>query len=276
MVLHQVQHTTGARMHNLPGLVIEFLRFIRRRYSEHTHIGYERALRLFSAYAPVDYEDICPEIIERFLQSLSLGTNSINTTITGLKSFCRYCEEYHDLPNPTVKVKYLKPKPSRQRILSVKELQQILDVCKDGERAIILFLANTGLRIGEMKALTMECVSPNGRLLYVIGKSNKQRAVPLNKVAKANLLNAINFSKSCKKLYNICQQLSKRAGIRPFSPHSLRHYYATQMSQHVNIYLLSKCLGHSSVTITEKVYIHITDTEMQGLSDCLDRPAESD
>lgn len=253
----------------IQGLVFEFLRFIRRRYSKHTHIGYERTLRRFLSYAPTDYDDICPEIIERFLQSLSLGTNSTNTAITALKSFGRYCEEFHNLPNIAAKVKYAKPKPFRQRIVSAKELQQILAVCNDGERAVILFLANTGLRTAELKALTMECVNPDGCLLYTTGKGGKRRAVPLNQVAKANLSNAINFQKSHKKLYNTCQKLAKKANIKPFSPHSLRHFFATELSKSVPLCLLSKLLGHSSTAITERVYIHLGDADLIGLTDVL-------
>lgn len=258
------------------GLVNEFLKFVHRRHSRHTHIGYERTLRRFLDYAPTDYNDICPEIIERFLQSLSLGTNTINTVITGLKSFGRYCEEFHDLPNPTSKVKYLRPVPFKQRIITPAELDKILAVCKDGERAMMLFLANTGLRVGELKALTMESISPDGRLLYITGKGGKQRAVPLNQVAKANLPSAINFSKSHKKLYNTCQKLARKAGIKPFSPHSLRHFFATELSKSVPLCLLSKLLGHANTSITERIYIHLGDADLVGLTDILDKPAEID
>lgn len=250
------------------GLVVEFLRYIRRRYSKHTHIGYERTLRRLLDGTPQNYEDITLEHIEGFLQSLSLGVNSLNTTITALKSFGRWCEEYHDLPNIAAKVKYAKSAPFKQRIITPAELDKILAVCNDGERAMILFLANTGLRTAELKALTTESVSPDGRLLYITGKGGKRRAVPLNQVAKANLSNAINFSKSCR-LWKTCQKLSMRAGIKPFSPHSLRHFFATQMSKSVPLCLLSKLLGHSSTAITEKIYVHLGDADLIGLTDML-------
>jgi len=70
-----------------------------------------------------------------------------------------------------------------------------------------------------------------------------------------------------QKLY---RKVFKRAGVRHTS-HDLRHTYAaTFLEAGGDIRLLSKALGHSSITVTEKFYAHFT-TKLQ---DKLDQAAE--
>lgn len=73
-------------------------------------------------------------------------------------------------------------------------------------------------------------------------------------------------------LYYICTRLAQRAGIRPFGPHSLRHYCATRLlapPNNVPIHQVSKFLGHCFVAFTEKVYYHFDREHIAGLTDCL-------
>jgi integrase len=54
------------------------------------------------------------------------------------------------------------------------------------------------------------------------------------------------FRKACQK-----------AGVKDFRFHDLRHTFASHLVMSgVNIFQVSKWLGHSSVTITEKYYAH--------------------
>ena len=70
-----------------------------------------------------------------------------------------------------------------------------------------------------------------------------------------------------QKLY---RKVFKRAGVQHTS-HDLRHTYAaTFLEAGGDIRLLSKALGHSSITVTEKFYAHFT-TKQQ---DMLDQAAE--
>lgn len=264
-----------ARMQNIGKLVSEFLKYVHHRHSQHTFVSYERVLRRLLDFTSVDYANLCPELLEGFLQSLRLGTNSLNTSITCLKSFGRYCEEFHGLPNIAIKLKYLRRVPWKQRVLSEEELQKVLAVAKPNIKAVLLFLSNTGLRIGELRSLKEGSVSPDKRLLYITGKGGKARNVPLNKTALGYLPTVLKFSKSNHSYYNIFCRLARRVGIEKFGGHALRHLYASRMAKHCNLYLLSKSLGHKSITTTESIYLHITGTDLCGLSDCLDRPAET-
>jgi integrase len=55
----------------------------------------------------------------------------------------------------------------------------------------------------------------------------------------------------------------RRAGVRPFTPHQLRHFYATQMLRGgAKLEVVGRILGHSSIGITADIYRHVSTGEM--------------
>lgn len=55
----------------------------------------------------------------------------------------------------------------------------------------------------------------------------------------------------------IMDKLSFETGLAPLTPHELRHTYGTVLREkNVDIYTISRVMGHSSVSVTEGIYIH--------------------
>ena len=55
----------------------------------------------------------------------------------------------------------------------------------------------------------------------------------------------------------IMGRLARDTGLIPLTPHELRHTYGTILREKgVDIYTISKVMGHASVSITESIYIH--------------------
>ena len=56
----------------------------------------------------------------------------------------------------------------------------------------------------------------------------------------------------------------ERTGLSPeYTPHCLRNNFAKRcLMNGMDIYTLSKILGHSSVTVTEQAYLDINDDDM--------------
>lgn len=255
-------------------LISEFLAYVQHRYSRHTYLNYEKTLQRLRQATHGRYANLTPQKIEQFLQDLPLGIkplgiNSVNAYLTAIKSFCRWCEDFHNLPNPSRKVKYLKPVAFNHRVLTPKELQKLLAVARPNTKAVLLFLANTGLRISEFRSLKEECVSPDKRLLHIVGKGNKQRTVPLNKAALEQLPTVLNFTKKYHNYYELFCRLAHKVGIEKFGPHALRHLYATQLAKSVSLCILSKLLGHANILITQTVYVHLGDADLIGQTDTL-------
>ena len=152
---------------------------------------------------------------------------------------------------------------------------------KDTEklRLLVLLLATTGLRITEAAGILKDGVNMETLELRVVGKGDKSRVVPLlPRTAEAiagymrrhgggspflfpgetrtGHMDTQNFDKTLKRA---CQ----RAGVEPFTPHQLRHLYATEMLRGgAKLEVVARILGHASVGVTADIYRHIAMAEV--------------
>lgn len=142
-----------------------------------------------------------------------------------------------------------------------------------------------GLRIGEAVALPVTAVDSKQMVLRVIGKRNKQRALPLTESILDMLRAVWETHRSRKWLFpsrRIVTHLpdaTARAAFNQarnecgfdnqFRPHSLRHSFATHLlEQGVDIRLIQILLGHSSIRSTE-IYTHLTEPLRENLRQLL-------
>lgn len=110
------------------------------------------------------------------------------------------------------------------------------------------------------------------------------RAIPLNKAA-INSLNELGKVKNCEFVVSTKQgkpvhpapfqktldRICERAGINRFGTHALRHTFASKLIEAgVDIKVVSKILGHSSVRITYDTYVHILEKHKQSAVDAID------
>lgn len=248
---------------------IGFARYI-QRFTPDTQRSYTQTLVRFIQSVPPFYEQITMEHIERFIQSFGKKNSSKNSALFRIRSFCKYAEDYLGLPNPAEKVKPFKVHFYEQRVITEIEYSKILEVCKPKERAVIQFLANSGLRRTEFRLMSTANLSPDKTFITVIGKG-KKRKVPINQVCR-EALSHLDLTKSYKNegsLAALCRKLSRKSGIK-VNPHCFRHYFATRMIKAgVPIAILSKILGHKNEIVTAIVYCHIFDSDCIGSTDCL-------
>lgn len=134
------------------------------------------------------------------------------------------------------------------------------------DRAVVLLLL-CGLRASEvanLKAVSLKFTTGYGHYLIVSGKGNKERVVPISD----EVVNAINNLRNVGSVWlvhnpdgkqltydtinGLVDAASERAGVKIY-PHKLRHHYGTRMVRAgVNVIVLSKLLGHASVSTTER------------------------
>lgn len=136
------------------------------------------------------------------------------------------------------------------------------------DRAIILTLLSTGLRASDVRRLSRAHFDFKKRELRVVPQKTKKTRRPvvipgLPQVmidAIQELPQPINkdepiFGMTAIRFYRRVRGVSRRAGVT-FTPHDCRVTFAVGLlKQGASIYDVSKLLGHSSVTITERYYI---------------------
>lgn len=255
-------------------------RFILHLYgaSQSTRATYGHIIDKFCRYLsgkPLD--QITVEDIEQFLmrlQSKGYKATSINLYLAALRSYFAWLEDNYDIPNKAKKVSPLKTLPPHQRILSEDEYSCLKGLSDSKDKACVVFLANSGLRAAEFINLTSQSVTSD--FITVIGKGSRQRSVPVNKNIRAILEtypHFLDFTKSIgstRQLRRICLRVAKRAKIAPFSPHSLRHYFATQLRRKgISIDIISKLMGHTSPLVTAQIYIHWQLDDLRHVTDVL-------
>lgn len=145
----------------------------------------------------------------------------------------------------------------------------------------------TGLRISELVSLPLQAVQGKEYRILVRGKGQKERMVLLSKKACQVLsqwLNLRNQAKNAASPYlfpahsqtgYIARQLvarelkglAKRAGVesRHFSPHVLRHAFASHLLQNgADLRAVQHLLGHSDIATTQ-IYTHVLETGLYRL-----------
>ena len=149
------------------------------------------------------------------------------------------------------------------------------------DNAIFKTLYYAGLRVGELVDLTTTDIDWGGNCLRVRGKGDKERLLPLHpelvRALKAWLrvrpdvpgalftaLQSPHQSLSYQGYYFIVKGRFVQAGLDPrrFSPHKLRHTFATHLlTQGVPIPQISRLLGHARWETTQ-IYAHTQDSAL--------------
>lgn len=240
-----------------------------RRHTVNTQKLYCRVIHDFIHSLPADIGQLSPVDIDIYINQLlsRMKNSAANTYLTAIKSFFTWLNKNYDLPNIAENASYLKEDPPEVRVLNHAEYLKVLEANKDNPNLpAIVFLAHTGLRASEF--LQIKPSDIEGKWLKVRGKGRKVRYVPFNKVALESLTH-LKIPKSRMTLWRICSKSAKIAEIPVFGPHSLRHYFASQLLiRGVPIMAVSKLLGHASVNLTERVYFHYQHQSL--LSDVTD------
>ena len=148
-------------------------------------------------------------------------------------------------------------------------------------RTLVLLLATTGLRITEAASLLKDGINLKDLELRVTGKGDKARVVPLLPQTADALKAYMKRRKSQSpylfpgdtrtghmNIHNLEKTLRRaclRAGVRPFTPHQLRHLYATHMLRGgAKLEIVSRILGHAGVGVTADIYRHVAMAEVHG------------
>lgn len=136
-------------------------------------------------------------------------------------------------------------------------------------KAAIAILWETGIRIGELEAMTTADIDRQQQRIKIHGKGRNERYVYYGHLTKSygNLIGHKNgrlFTREDRSLrYNIHIALRFNGGGEYASPHRIRHAFATtRIANGMPIETLSALMGHQNVATTT-LYLHLTDEQLQ-------------
>ncbi|HIN40492.1 MAG TPA: site-specific integrase [Flavobacteriales bacterium] len=151
----------------------------------------------------------------------------------------------------------------RTRVFSQSELELLFNNVSDQEFGdFIKFAYYTGARSGEIRQISKESIKDD--YILVNGKTGR-RTVKLNSQAK-EIMNRQDSPWSYSKGF-VSHKFKKevrKIGIKNARFHDLRRSFGLNLiKQGISIYKVSKLLGHSSVTTTERHYAPLLTTEIE-------------
>lgn len=202
---------------------------------------------------------------------MGAGPAGVNRTCSTLKTLMNRAAKQWEEPVRAIswsKHKLKEPK-ERVRYLTAGEARALLEeLGKEAPHiaSVVHFLLVTGLRRAEAFNATWDKLDSQNALLTVRVKGGHEREVPLTAEAMAIVRGAPRLSRYIFDTTNWRKHFDralKATGIEDFHWHDLRHTFATWLGQGgAPIEVVSKALGHSSVTVTMK-YRHVLHREVR-------------
>ena len=222
------------------------------------------------------------------LQSKGLKATYINTVLKHIRGLFNYAvEEDYLEANIANKVRWLKEITPVIETFNQEEIKAMLSYYKGKDflsirnKLVVYMLLDTGIRAGELTNIRLCDI--NGNDLLIHGKGGKQRQLTLSPVLEKELLKYIRI-RSCDSEYlfisfrghkltvesveGIFKAMSHlvRSNIR-CSPHTCRHTYSQLLlKQGVDSYIISRLLGHNSMTVTRRYLASLPTKDINKLS----------
>lgn len=232
--------------------------------------------------------DVSHDELDAFLKKLDSDNytpKSVSRKINSIKTFFRFLKASSMVSvDPAIEIEHPKYEVKPPRILTKLEYRALRDACRGDGRthAIVELFLQTGVRIGELAALTLEDIKEN-ELHVAAQEGHAARNVPLNKAAKEALtryLDARSTTAENKSLFitktgkallirNIRTAIDRYfrvAGIDGAKVNDLRHtFIAHHLMAGTPITTLSKLVGHKRLSTTEKYLELVKDKQVENV-----------
>lgn len=253
---------------------------------------YAKTLRYFydwlvEFYPDVHYlDELKREHIEAYKAFLvsQVAAYTINGRIKTLKSFFNAMIDDGEIKeSPATKVQFMRVNRSKIQVFTDEQVQLLLDSCDKTswigfrDYCFLVLALDTGMRITEMTTLNDEDIDFIARVITVkseIAKGRVQRMVPMSAFTSKLLRELMRENKhhfkgstslfmtlrgiqaSSNTMRKRVTEIGEMSGVDKFTevhPHKFRHTAATSMLKSgMDIYTLSKILGHTSLEMTKR------------------------
>ncbi len=264
-----------------------------------TLVFYRQKMKSFADYCESQVvskiNQITPTMIRQYLLYLEdTGHNpgGRHAAYRALRAFLFWFEdevEPENWSNPIKKVKAPRVPLEPLEPVEFTTVSQMIKVCETNtfcgirDKALLLFLLDTGVRAGELLAINIEDINQaRGDILIRHSKGKRPRYVYISKHTKRALRRYLNqrrddnqalwvthprFNSGRLKydsLRAIMTRRAKQADVEPPSLHDFRRAFALAMLRNgTDIFTLAKLMGHKGITVLQR-YLRETrqDTEI--------------
>ncbi len=278
---------------------------IEKNRSAKTIENYDRYLNKFFEFAKISSPgELTEDLIRKYRLHLNRITDERGQTlkkitqnyyVIALRAFLKYLSKIGVESVHPEKIELAKQDQREVSFLDAKDLERFLEAPKEDDlralrdRAILITLFSTGLRVSELCSLNRNEINIDRGEVAVKGKGGKVRLVFLSDKAKQTIKNYIekrsdvddalfiqipknarfdkyeNLRLTPRSVQRLIKKYSIVAGIvgKRITPHILRHSFATDLLQNgADIRSVQALLGHSNLTTTH-IYTHVTDKQLR-------------
>jgi len=267
-----------------------------RRFSPNTVKAYVDDIEQFISFLGIELEAFDPSSVDHkqvrrwvvFLLEQKIAARSVARKVSALRHFYRYLmREGRVASNPVSHLTAPKVQKKLPVFLDEETINRLLDSYLQVDdtfpsirkKMMVELLYTTGMRRGELVALSISQIDFIQQQLRVIGKGDKERIIPVpphllqmlrlylearNKVVAEpdhQLVFVTNEGKPIypKLVYNeIHEALTLVSTMSKLSPHVLRHSFATHLlNRGADLIGIKELLGHANLGATQ-IYTHIS------------------
>ena len=224
----------------------------------------DRIRQLVDVFGNYSLSNFNTRIIEQYqITKLSIcKPATVNRLLATLKHMFTKAVEWELVSDEVLrkvrKVKLTPENNKRLRFLSFDECQTLIRACNNHLRPIVITALNTGMRKREILGLQWDQVDlKHGFILLGITKNGEKREIPINKTLRETLMALprhikIPFvfwsnkeGKPFKDVKSSFNSALKRAGIKDFRFHDLRHTFASHLVMAgCDLKTVQELLGH--------------------------------
>lgn len=261
--------------HTFKELATEYKEWAKRQRSYKSKEGFINQLVDYFGNLPLRRFNTL--LIEKFqTERLNKGNKpaTVNRLIATLKHMLHKAVDWNMLEEETLKmvrrVKLLEENNKRLRYLSKEECQAIINASDPHLKPIVITALNTGMRKSEILNLKWDQVDlKHGFILLDKTKNGERREIPINETLKQTLQGIMRrldvpyvffdpkTGKPYKDVKRSFQTALKRAKIKDFRFHDLRHTFASHLVMAgVDLTTVKELLGHKDIKMTLR-YAHL-------------------
>lgn len=248
--------------------------------------------RRLDTFKVLDIDQLKAEMLDE-----GYNRKTINNAMAVWAKLLHYAQD-QELIGKTPRFKFLKIREEKFDFFDFDELERLVAAAKDepDRQAMILLGAEAGLRMGEMLALTQDCVDYRSGNLTIwendwhgqVGstKGGERRTVPMTPRLRA-ALQAIRHLRADLVLCSgegkrwtrhivraALRTICRRAGLRVVGAHVLRHTFCSHLAMRgAAPKAIQELAGHKSLKVTLR-YMHLTETALRDTMRLLEQRGE--